>query len=159
MSFKCMKVQRYMPGNTEVKKSYPALAPLTVIGIADVIEGIVGKCTLTSPDIKAVLNALQEVIIEQLLRGNAVEFGDLGRFRPRLSSHFYNKAEGVYGTGGRDVPDTIYDTDGKTVKTQGVTTNDIKGISIGFYPHKVIRNAIARNRLNFEFNGVKRALA
>ena len=57
------------------------------------------------------------------------------------------------------MPDTIYDTDGKTVKTQGVTTNDIKGISIGFYPHKTIRNAIARNRLNFEFNGVKRALA
>ena len=99
------------------------------------------------------------MIIEQLLRGNAVEFGDLGRFRPRLSSHFYNKAEGAYTTGGRDVADTVYDTDGKTVKTLGVTTNDIKGVSIGFYPHKVIRNAIARNRLSFEFNGVKRPIA
>ena len=57
-----MKVQRCMPGNPEVKKWYPALAPLSVIGIADVIEGIVGKCTLTSPDIKVVTNDLHTIL-------------------------------------------------------------------------------------------------
>ena len=159
MSFKCMKVQRYMPGNTEVKKWYPALAPVSTIGIDDVIEGIVARCTLTSPDIKACLNALQEVIIEQLQLGNAVEFGDLGRFRPRLSSHFYSKSLGIYTGGGREVADTTYETDGKTVKQLGVTAQDIKAITVGFYPSKAIRNAIARERLSFEFNGVKRTLS
>ena len=154
-----MKVQRKMPSNPDIKKWYPALAPITTVGLDDIIQGIVEKCTLTAVDMKACLQDLQDVVIEQIQRGNAVDFGELGRFRPRMSSHFYNKAEGVYGSGGRDVADTVYDTDGKTVKTLGVTTNDIKGVSIGFYPHKVIRNAIARNRLSFEFNGVKRPIA
>ena len=85
-----------------------------------------------------------------------MEFGDLGRFRPRLSSHFYNKAEGVYGSGGRDVADTVYDTDGTTVKTQGVTTNDIKAIGISFYPFKKIKHALTLCNLTFQYNGVKR---
>lgn len=158
MAIKCIKVQRYMPGNTQVKKWYPAAAPRTLVGLADIVQGIVDRCTLTAPDILAVLRALQEVCIEQLSRGNAVKFGDLGIINFTLKSHFYNKAEGVYGTGGRDVADTVYDADGKTVKTQGVTTNDIKGVSVRFYPDKAIKAALMRNKLSFEFNGVKRAL-
>lgn len=159
MSINCMKIQRRMPGDYETKKWYPTLAPISTIGLSDVIQGIVGKCTLTSPDIKACLNALQEVIIEQLQMGNAVEFGDLGRFRPFMTTHFYNKAEGRYTGGGRDVPDTVYEADGVTVKTLGVTAQDIKGINIRFYPSSAIRKAIARNRLSFSFNGTKQAIA
>lgn len=155
---KVMKVQRYIPGNTEVKKWYPALAPISVIGLDDIIAGIVGKCTLTAVDVKACLVGLQEVICEQIAKGNAVDFGDLGRFRPRLASHFYNKAEGAYTTGGRDVADTVYDTDGTTIKTLGVTANDIKSIGVSFYPFKAIKTALNRKNLSFQFNGQKRSL-
>ena len=89
----------------------------------------------------------------------AVDLGDLGRFRPRLSSHFYNKAEGAYTGGGRDVADTVYDTDGTTVKTLGVTANDIKAIGVSFYPFKAIKYALDRRNLSFQFNGIKRSLS
>lgn len=158
MPIKYLKTQRKMPGNPTVKKWYPAAAPRTLIGLADITQGIVDRCTLTAPDILAVLRALQEVVIEQLTRGNAVKFGDLGIINFTLKSHFYNKAEGVYGTGGRDVADTVYDTDGTTVKTQGVTNNDIKGISVRFYPDKAIKYALQRNKLKFEYTGVKKPL-
>ena len=151
-----MKVQRKMPSNPDIKQWYPALAPINTVGLDDIIQGIVEKCTLTAVDMKACLQDLQDVVIEQIQRGNAVDFGELGRFRPRMSSHFYNKAEGVYGSGGRDVADTVYDTDGTTVKTQGVTTNDIKAIGISFYPFKKIKHALTLCNLTFQYNGVKR---
>ena len=89
----------------------------------------------------------------------AVDLGDLGRFRPRLASYFYNKAEGAYTSGGRDVADTVYDTDGTTIKTLGVTANDIKSIGVSFYPFKAIKTALNRKNPSFQFTGTKRPLA
>ena len=81
-----MKVQRKMPSNPDIKKWYPALAPITTVGLDDIIQGIVEKCTLTAVDMKACLQDLQDVVIEQIQRGNAVDFDASVPACPRTST-------------------------------------------------------------------------
>lgn len=51
-----------------------------------IIEEIEKTCTLTASDIKACLDALETAIIQHLSAGQAVRLGDLGSFRPTISS-------------------------------------------------------------------------
>ena len=52
-------------------------------------------CTVSSADIKAVLDALQHEIVESLRAGNSVRLGDLGSFRATLSSSGVEAPENV----------------------------------------------------------------
>ncbi len=64
------------------KKYYPAVAPVIPMTLRDVTEQIERQCTVSAPDIKAVLNALEYVVISALKSGLSVRLGDLGSFRP-----------------------------------------------------------------------------
>lgn len=71
--------------NKEVKY-YPQIAPTQPMALNEVIAQIERECTVSGPDVLAVLNALQHVIIQGLRNGHAIRLGDLGSFRPTLHS-------------------------------------------------------------------------
>lgn len=62
------------------------LAPVNPLKLDELAQEISGACTLTPHDIKAVISALEEQIYKTLRNGQSVRFGDLGSFRPTLSS-------------------------------------------------------------------------
>ena len=125
------KQQRKNPQNGTLAW-YPTICINSALTADDVIVGIVEKCTLTKVDVKAVLIALEEVIIEQLKLGNSVRFGNLGSFRPTLKTRAWDEDKQKWGSGGCEVPDTIYQADGKTIDTVGVTSDNIAGIGVAF---------------------------
>ena len=67
-------------------KLYPQIAPAVPVLRKQVIQRIEKTCTLTSSDIKACLDALEEVVVDLLTQGCTVRLGDLGSFRPTLSA-------------------------------------------------------------------------
>lgn len=67
-------------------KLYPQIAPTIPVLRKQVIQRIEKTCTLTSSDIKACLDALEDVIVDLLTQGCTVRLGDLGSFRPTLSA-------------------------------------------------------------------------
>ena len=71
---------------TKKVKYYAQLAPVTPIGMAQIAARIEKRCTVSTPDVKAVLNALQTEVIYLLQLGHSVRLGDLGSFRPTISS-------------------------------------------------------------------------
>ena len=115
----------------------------------EVIVGIVDKCTLTRVDVKAVLVALEEVIIEQLKMGNSVRFGDLGSFRPTLKTRRWDDENQKWIRGGQPVPNTVYQEDGKTVAAQGVTSDNIAGLHVVFSHSGNMKRKLSRDQLNF----------
>ncbi len=78
-------VSRKNPITKEVKY-YAAIAPVTPVTLDDITRRIVANCTVTEHDVKAVLSALQEQLVEVMLEGNSVRLGDLGSFRPTIGS-------------------------------------------------------------------------
>ena len=71
---------------TGALKYYIQISPATPIYRKQIIEEIEKTCTLTSSDIKACLDALETSILQHLAAGQAVRLGDLGSFRPTISS-------------------------------------------------------------------------
>ena len=63
-------------------KFYPQISPTVPVLRKQVIQRIEKTCTLTSSDIKACLDALEDVIVDLLTQGCTVRLGDLGSFRP-----------------------------------------------------------------------------
>lgn len=61
------------------------IVPVEPLGLDDIVDGIEKTSTVSSADIKAVLDALQFEVIRALKAGNSVRLGDLGSFRPTLS--------------------------------------------------------------------------
>lgn len=67
-------------------KYYPQMAPSTPIGLAQIVKRVEKRSTVSSSDVKAVLDALQYEVIEALEAGNTVRLGDLGSFRLSMRS-------------------------------------------------------------------------
>ena len=80
----------------EKKKFYPQIAPSTPVTLPQIVKRIEKRSTVSSADVKAVLDALQTEVIDALESGNTVRLGDLGSFRLTI------KSEGV-ATAARDV--------------------------------------------------------
>ena len=78
-------VSKKKPG-TDEKKFYMQVAPTVPITLEQVARNISGRCTVTETDCLAVLNALQTEIITAMLSGNSVRLGQVGSFRPTVSS-------------------------------------------------------------------------
>lgn len=70
----------------QTTRFYPQMAPTTPLKLEDVIVQIERQCTVSAPDVKAVLNALEYVIVGALKNGTSVRLGDLGSFRPTIHS-------------------------------------------------------------------------
>lgn len=68
-------------------KFYPQISPTVPVLRKQVIQRIEKTCTLTSSDIKACLDALEDVIVDLLTQGCTVRLGDLGSFRPTLAAN------------------------------------------------------------------------
>ena len=70
---------------TEIKY-YPQMAPSTPMTLAQIVKRVEKRSTVSSDDVKAVLDALQYEVIEALENGNSVRLGDLGSFRLTMKS-------------------------------------------------------------------------
>lgn len=70
-------------------KYYPQAAPTTPVTLAQIVKRIEKRSTVSSADVKAVLDALQYEVIDALENGNTVRLGDIGSFRLTI------KAEGA----------------------------------------------------------------
>ena len=62
-------------------KYYPQAAPTTPVTLAQIVKRIEKRSTVSSADVKAVLDALQYEVIDALENGNTVCLGDIGSFR------------------------------------------------------------------------------
>ena len=153
---KFAKVEKRLLGTENDYGWFPIIALSGKIGIDDITNSIMNRCTLTEVDITACLKAFQRVVIEYLKNGYSVSLGDLGTFRPSLRSGIYSKEMGNYVAGGRKVADTVYESDGETVKELGVTSNDIRSLKVVFNPSSEIKRSLNRNNLQFAFSCVKR---
>lgn len=71
---------------TGATKYYVQISPATPILRRQIIEEIEKTTTLTSSDVKACLDALENAVVSHLAQGQAVRLGDLGSFRPTISS-------------------------------------------------------------------------
>ena len=66
-------------------KYYPQMAPTTPVTLAQIVK----RSTVSSADVKAVLDALQYEVIDALQNGNSVRLGDLGSFRLSIKANGY----------------------------------------------------------------------
>lgn len=62
------------------------MAPSTPMTLAQIVKRVEKRSTVSSADVKAVLDALQYEVIEALENGNTVRLGDLGSFRLTMKS-------------------------------------------------------------------------
>lgn len=110
-------VSRKAP-KAETVKYYPLLTGGQLVLRERVIERIEKRCTLSSSDVKAVLDALEFELIDCLQQGNSVRLGDLGSFRVTLRSEGVDQADAV-------------------------TSASIKGTHVVFTPSSKIRRALS----------------
>ena len=62
------------------------MAPTTPMSLAQIVKRVEKRSTVSSADVKAVLDALQYEVMEALENGNTVRLGDLGSFRLTMKS-------------------------------------------------------------------------
>lgn len=62
------------------------MAPTTPVTLAQIVKRVEKRSTVSSDDVKAVLDALQYEVIEALEAGNTVRLGDIGSFRLTIKS-------------------------------------------------------------------------
>jgi predicted histone-like DNA-binding protein len=110
-------------------KYYATISQNGYVDLKQVAKKIEKISTVSSADIKAVLDSLQSVVIETLQNGQSVRLGDLGSFRPTLSS--------------------------KGVKTaDSCNANTIKCMRVRFSQSATMRKEMAKDNLSFSFSGV-----
>lgn len=74
---------------------YAQIAPVEAVSLDDIVAEIEHSTTLSEADIKATLVALQYHIIRHITGGRAVRLGDLGSFRPTMTSRGVTEAKDV----------------------------------------------------------------
>ncbi len=67
-------------------KYYIAVAPVNHLNLVQIAKVISDRCTVTEPDVLAVLNSLQTEVIRAMQNGQSVRLGQLGSFRPTICS-------------------------------------------------------------------------
>lgn len=67
-------------------KYYIQAAPTVPVSFESIAKNISDRCTVTEPDVLAVLNALQAEIVTAVQNGQSVRLGQLGSFRATLTS-------------------------------------------------------------------------
>ncbi len=74
-------------------KYYIQPAPAVPVSFERIAKNISDRCTVTEPDVLAVLNALQTEIISAVQNGQSVRLGQLGSFRATITSKGEAKKE------------------------------------------------------------------
>lgn len=108
-------------------KYYPQIAPTTPVTLAQIVKRIEKRSTVSSADVKAVLDALQYEVIEALQNGNSVRLGDLGSFRLSIKAH------------GSD----------SSAEAREVGANAIKAINVQFTKSTAMRDALSPSGVEF----------
>ena len=103
------------------------MAPSTPMTLAQIVKRVEKRSTVSSADVKAVLDALQYEVIEALENGNTVRLGDLGSFRLTM------KSQGV---------ETATEA-----KKKGALL--IKKVNVQFTKSTAMRDALTPNLLDF----------
>lgn len=80
-------VQERKSPKTGTVKYYAAAGKAKPLKMTSIAEAISKECTVTIHDVKAVLSALEEKMIEAFQNGQSIRFGDLGSFRVTLHSN------------------------------------------------------------------------
>lgn len=75
-----------LPGDRTQAAYYAQSAAGTHVTLAQIAKRVEKRSTVSSADVKAVLDALQYEIIETLAAGDSVRLGDLGSFHTTLRS-------------------------------------------------------------------------
>lgn len=78
-------VKRRNPA-TRAEAFHPVLTKAQTVTREQISQRIERRCTLSSPDIVAVLDALEDEVIDICLSGGRVAFGNLGSFRTSITS-------------------------------------------------------------------------
>jgi len=86
MSVKYRKVKNTRKGSTTLGKIYGRAVVNDVIHTKKLAEKIGNRCTVTEPDIIAVINALETEIADNLAQGNRVVLDGFGSFKVGLST-------------------------------------------------------------------------
>ena len=71
---------------TNQVKYYAQIANTSPVNLDVITELVQAQSTVSAADVKAVLDQLQVIVQEQLRNGRSIRLGDLGSFRPTLSS-------------------------------------------------------------------------
>ena len=121
--FKVHTVARKNPRNHTTIYGLAA-APVQAVGLNHVTARIARESTVSSADVKAVLDSLQHVIIDELARGNSVRLGDLGSFRPTISAKTHATSEAV-------------------------SMADIKRVRVQFSPGAEMRRSFNKDHISF----------
>lgn len=108
-------------------KYYPQIAPTTPMSLSQITKRIERRSTVSSADVKAVLDALQSEVIDALQNGNSVRLGDLGSFRLTI------RANGA--------------TTAAEAKSKGAEL--IKEVSVQFTKSATMRDAFSKEGLEF----------
>jgi len=89
MTISYKMIQRVEPGEKGGGKraSYPSIKINKTIGPDDFIELLYKQFHIPKVDAFRVMIAMSEVLKEQILNGNILQFKDLGSFYPRLRYH------------------------------------------------------------------------
>lgn len=83
---------------TNKVKYYAQIANTSPVNLDVITELVQAQSTVSAADVKAVLDQLQVIVQEQLRNGRSVRLGDLGSFRPTLSSTRSDTAAAVKST-------------------------------------------------------------
>ena len=87
------KIETKKSPRTGTSKYYVQIAPTVPVTRSAIISQIEKITSLSSSDVKGCLDALEYCIVEAMKNGQSVRLGDLGSFRPTISS---------FGTSERD---------------------------------------------------------
>ena len=125
------------PANPEQTKYYPQMAPSTPITLAQVVKRIEKRSTVSSADVKAVLDALQYEVVEALADGNSIRLNDLGSFRLTITANGVDSAAEAKKQGARLIKQV-------NVKfTKSTAMRDALDVrNLDFAPQADIKNAI-----------------
>lgn len=81
------KIQRINPQDrTATRKYYVSTSSNGEVDLEEMSVNISEKCTLTEPDVLAVLSALSTEMSKQLMDGKIVRFGSFGSFQLGINS-------------------------------------------------------------------------
>ena len=108
---------------TKTLQYYAQVEPVEPLTLQDIVEGIEKTSTVSSADIKAVLDALQFEVIRALKGGQSVRLGDLGSFRPTLTSR-------------------------SALSAEAFTRDNLKGVRVQFTPSGRMRTELALDRVS-----------
>lgn len=111
----------------KIVKYYPQIAPTTPVTLAQIVKRIEKRSTVSSADVKAVLDALQYEVIEALQNGNSVRLGDLGSFRLSIKANGSTTSDEARRTG----------------------ANAIKAVNVQFTKSTAMRDALSPSTVEF----------